>query len=216
MRHFISTPLFILLISMIFLNIPLSSQANDNWILIKKSKGLKVYTKMDQSSGLKSVKITGSIAADKLSVIDALNDVKNYTQWVYKCMESAKLEALSSNQYYYYVRTDMPFPFEDRDLVVLTTQSVDKNGVYHSISKAAPTKIRSKHSVARIDSFSSHWKIYRRSAQSIRFEYVVAIDPGGYIPSWLVNLGVTIGPERTISDLEARSISLMNEKKRKK
>jgi hypothetical protein len=95
----------------------------------------------------------------------------------------------------------MPFPASDRDLVVHTTQWYDDAGVFYSVSKAAPNKLDVERNMVRVNNFESQWKIQEIAPEKIKIEYVLSTDPGGFIPNWMINMGISIGPKKTMKAL---------------
>ena len=71
-----------------------------------------------------------------------------------------KIKIISPNEYYYYTKSDFPFPIADRDLVVLSKQWEDKEtGYIYSHSEAAPTMMANEKGTVRVTLFESYWKI---------------------------------------------------------
>jgi len=126
------------------------SMTQDGWTLISSDKKTDLDTRLSDESEIKEVKIEGTFSADITSVITALNDVNNYKKWVYKCVVSEKLDELDINQYKYYVQTDLPFPLDDRDLIVYTTQWIGKDNIWHSRSLAYPYFLPENDKLVRI------------------------------------------------------------------
>ncbi|HHB51827.1 MAG TPA: hypothetical protein ENK75_02100 [Saprospiraceae bacterium] len=207
-----------LIISIGLLLIPLQFNLNFPFLLEDKwepeyiSEKIKVYSKKSEDSNLKDIKISGVILANLESVINALNDVETYPKWVNSCVNSYQFNKINDSEYYYYTRTKLPFHLSDRDLVVHTTQFESGNGVWHSISRARPSMIKENYNVVRIKYFASEWKIKKETQNSVKFEYRISMDPGGYLPVWIVNIAKTQAAQTTIRQLEKRSIELMNKK----
>ncbi len=164
------------------------------------------------TSGIKEIYISGVMHADLHSVITALNDVANYPKWVNNCVKSYKFKVLNDSDFHYYTRTDLPFPLSDRDLVVHTRQAQTPDGVWHSISTAQPDAVEENSGVVRIKTYRSEWKMKALTAHTIHYDYKIILDPGGYIPDWIVNIAQNDAIHDALKELEKRSIVLMHMK----
>ncbi len=172
------------------------------WNLVKKDNNIKVYTRKQEHSKLKEIKMSIEYKMDINTFIEVLNDANRYTRWVYKCTESKILNQNNEDDFHYYVTSDLPFPASDRDLVVHCRQWKDDDGVYYSRSVAEPNLIPSKKGYVRIQKYESNWVITPKSDGTIHVDYHSISDPGGSIPAWIVNLAVTTGPLKTMKKLE--------------
>ncbi len=198
-----STFFNLLLFSFLFLTffnttVYTQSSGNHPWELIKEKGPLKVYTRKSTDSDIKEIRMTTNIKAPIEDFVRALSDADSYKEWVYKCESSRLVKKISDFELYYQVETDFPFPFSDRDLVVHTTQKFDGPDSFYSHSIARPNFQPEENGVVRIDLFESHWKVTSRDDGSIDIDYHSKVDPAGYIPQWIVNMGLTIGPIKTM------------------
>ncbi|MEM6966352.1 MAG: START domain-containing protein [Bacteroidota bacterium] len=172
---------------------------------LKTTKGkLKVYTRNNEHSDFKEIRITTTVSSSAEKIISVLNDVAGYHKWVFKCMGAKKIKVISSNDYYYYTKSDFPFPITDRDLVVRSTQWTDEaTGFIFSHSKAVPKMKGDEKGFIRIPEFDSYWKLMPQPDGTINIDYVAVTDPGGNLPAWVVNLGITKGPVETMKRFTA-------------
>lgn len=168
---------------------------------LKTSKGnLDVYTRKNKTSNVKEIRIRTSLNASLENVSKILDDVSNYPKWVFKCMEAKKIKINSSSDYFYYAKYDFPFPIVDRDIVVHTKQWKDeKTGALFSNSKATTLATSpEKKGVVRITVLDAYWKITPKSDGTLDIDYIAKTDPGGKLPAWIINLGITKGPIETM------------------
>ena len=55
--------------------------------------------------------------------------------------------------------------------------------------------------VVRVKTFETHWKVTQLSGgQHIFIDYNSKMDPAGNIPQWVVNMGLTVGPIKTMQN----------------
>ncbi len=200
---------FLLLILVLFFLFPSNTNAQNfdktDWKLKTTKGNLKVYTRKNENSDVKEIRITTSINAPLTKVLEVLNDVSKYPKWVFKCMEAKKVKVNSSFDYVYYSKYDFPFPFVDRDIVVHSNQWEDeKNGVLYSHSKATTSDMfLEKKGVVRITLLDAYWKITPQKDGTLAVDYIALTDPAGKLPSWIVNLGITKGSTETLKRFRA-------------
>ena len=170
-----------------------------DWKLKTSKKDLKVFTRKSEQSDVKEIRIQTTVNAPLKKIMEVLNDVDGYKKWVYKSMSAKKIKIISPKEYYYYTKSDFPFPIADRDLVVLSKQWEDKKtGYVYSHSEAAPSMMANEKGTVRVTLFESYWKIMPQENGSVKIDYVALTHPGGNIPAWVVNLGITRGPVVTM------------------
>ncbi len=173
-----------------------------SWVLQSESGSTKVYTKANNDTGIKEVRITSVVNAEVNEVLSFLGDVTNYRRWVYKCSKAEKLKVISNHEFYYRTVTDFPFPASDRDLVMYSRQWIDSDsGIAHSQSVAKPDFDKESPGIVRVREFETNWKLIPRSKNVTIIEYQGKMDPGGNIPTWIVNMGITNGPMKTMAGL---------------
>jgi len=191
---------FLCLLVMTFFFTDVFAQSSDipPWELMKEEGPLKVYTRKSQDSDIKELRMTTTMNASITDFIEALNDANSYKEWVYKCESSRLVRRISNTELYYQIETDFPFPLSDRDLVVRTQQKFDNFGNFYSDSYACPEHQPEENGVVRIQTFESHWKVIPQSDGSVYIDYNSKVDPAGNIPQWVVNLGLTVGPVKTM------------------
>ncbi len=193
-------PLFISLLTLFLLSSSFTADSllsDKGWILTKEKKGIKVYTRKNDS-GLKEIRMTTSIKASIDDFMNVLNDTERYQEWVYKCSEARKTREVSVDEFFYYVELDFPFPASNRDLFVKTKQWIDSNGKYFSKSVSANDQEVVDDSNVRIKDYSALWSATPQSDGTLLLEYESSSDPGGNIPYWIVNLGITVGPLKSM------------------
>lgn len=172
-----------------------------DWQLKTTEKNLKLYTRSNEQSGVKEVRIRTEIKASIDKLFTVLGDVSNYENWVYKCSEAKMVKVISKDDYYYYTRSDLPFPLSDRDIVVRSRQWKDKDGIFYSNSTLSRNMVSIKKGIVRIQEFDAYWKIIEKENGILDIDYVVQTHPGGSLPTWAINLGIAKGPIETMKNL---------------
>lgn len=171
-----------------------------SWDSVKKEGAIEVFTRNNSGSDLKEIRITLKVRSTVPRIVELLGNVPRYKEWVYKCSYSERLKTVHANEFYYYIVSDFPFPFSDRDLIVHSKQQIDpKTGAYTSHSVAGPSHLKGEQEgLVRIPLFESSWLITPISQDQVYIDYQAISSPGGDIPVWLVNLAITKGPSETM------------------
>lgn len=172
----------------------------NDWRFWKDTGGVRIYYLELPHSNLKSVKMKTIFDAKLSTIVEALKDVDAYPTWVYKATYSKTLFTYNANDVVYYNYIDFPWPLQDRDIAVQSKISQDPNTkIVTSVSHAKWDAAPFKKDVVRIQEFNSIWTFTPLSNGTVDGEYVFRSNPGGVIPTWLVNFGLDEGPLKTIS-----------------
>lgn len=191
------TFIFILLSVLCF---ELKSQSK--WDVVKQTEDIVVYTRKSANSKYKEVKINMKISCSMNELVAALEDVDAHKDWVPYTIESKMLEKDSESEFYYYVSSDFPFPAKDRDVVIYYERQQDPNTkIVTTHSKAAPEVLPESDDFVRVPVFSSTYILTPKEDGIIYIDYVLTVSPGGKLPAWIINLGVTKGPIKTMESL---------------
>lgn len=172
------------------------------WHLVHEDHALTVYRRHSPVSAIDDIRIKATFTTGMEHFLKVLGDVPAYTSWVYKCSESRLLATPAAGEQVYYARTAFPWPLEDRDLIVHSMgKRNDATGVFTSTSTAVPRYQEAVFGVVRIKTFTSSWTITPIANGQVAVDYRVSCDPGGSLPDWAVNLGVSSGPRKTMEAL---------------
>lgn len=186
-----------------FLGVPnLSLTAQSTWDMVKSDGDIFVYTRKTSKKGFKEIKIEAQIRTSLNTLMAAFNDVEAHKEWVYKTPESKLVKLDRDNAIHYYVRLDFPFPAQDRDLLIHYKWEQDPSTkIITTRSTASKVLVPIKEDVIRVDEFYSEYVLTPLPDGMIKIDYSAKMDPGGKLPIWLVNMGVTIGPTKSMKSL---------------
>lgn len=182
---------------------PLAFAQHYEWKLKKESKDTRVYFRKSADSRINEIKIETEITGSLHAVVEALRDSPMQKEWLYKCIESKRLEKVSDWESYNYVRFDFPWPLDDRDYIAHSMLRQDpKTGVVHIQLLAVPHFIPEKKDVVRMRIMEVNWKLTPLSNDSVKVENHVKSDPGGSLPTWLINMTLDQGPLNSMNNLK--------------
>ncbi|MBK8558132.1 MAG: hypothetical protein IPL65_21410 [Lewinellaceae bacterium] len=138
-------------------------------------------------------------------ILHLFAEVEQYPDWGYKVVESRLIQKKSDTDLIYYTRFDFPWPLSDRDIVMHSTliqDPVTKKVVSKSV--AEPWHIAEVADVVRIKEARTQWSLYPNETGWLYLEYYIYSNPGGMLPSWLVNMAIDVGPLETIKAIRGK------------
>jgi hypothetical protein len=56
--------------------------------------------------------------------------------------------------------------------------------------------------MVRIPFSEAKWRVTRLNQSSLKIDYTLRVDPGGYVPAWLANMAMAEGPFYSFSKLK--------------
>ncbi|MCK7512267.1 MAG: hypothetical protein MZV70_54965 [Desulfobacterales bacterium] len=99
------------------------------WKEVNSRDGIVGYTRMTSLTGLEEVKAVGAVDAPVAVIEAVLRDVEAAPQYMYKCAEAKEVNlpglTKTDDIGYVYNRTSMPWPVDDRYVVVRSQLMVD-------------------------------------------------------------------------------------------
>jgi hypothetical protein len=172
------------------------------WKLHSEKDGVQVFTQPVSNSAFKAVKAVGVVETSLSRIAYVLMDVKTTKEWVYGTKVCTLLKQMTPSDLIYYSEVDLPWPASNRDFIIRITLTQDpKTRVMTIIAENMPTYISEKKDIIRIRRSSGLWHITPIDANHVRVEYTLQVDPGGWIPAWLVNMVASTGPYQSFIGL---------------
>ena len=172
----------------------------DAWTLKRSGDEMWVYTRDRAGSSIKEVKLVMRVDASIDDINAVLNAAERQPEWVFRCLEGRNLGGDLNTGWYYYSRIDMPWPLDDRDVVGKVTGG--RRGVsYVSRTVAAPKRTPKVDGCVRLTEFAVETSYKALAPDRTEVTYQLHSEPGGQVPSWLVNLFVDKGPVETMTKL---------------
>lgn len=193
-----SLPLFFFAL----LGVSASLIAQNNWKLYAEKDGIQVYTQNLDGSRFKAVKTVCTVDAPLSKLAAVLMDVKNTQDWVYATKTCSLLKQVSPEEVIYYSEVSLPWPARNRDFIISIGISQDvQSKAVTILAQNKPTYLPEKKNIVRIQQSSGKWLITPLNNGLTRIEYVLQVDPGGWLPAWLVNLFAARGPYESFRNL---------------
>ena len=191
-----------LLISVFFLY----GTFRSDWDLKKKSSGIEIYTRSIQGSDFdefKGVTVISDVTLNE--VLNVILDVKNYNNLFPECMNPRILKQNGKWYDIHYIQTKGPLMLKNRDSIFEQVTVVDQNGKHALIHlKILPDYIAENENMVRVRIGSGFWDLKEDDRKNVTVTYQFHGEPGGNVPSWLVNSFVVSQPYQTLLNLRNR------------
>lgn len=175
----------------------------NNWTLISSKDSNYIYTADFPGSSIKAFKIITIIKGTSLNELtNIVMDVANINNLYPDTKNSKLLKKYSESHIEHYIYNKLQWPFEDRDGVF------EVKAIYTSSKKSVKINIKCKESdypsyngVVRMTKGSGFWEFKEIQKGEIIVTYQYHSEPGGKLPSWLINSSLITFPQNTILNL---------------
>ena len=184
---------FLPLVLMLLICSSSAYSADAPWKKIGESKGIIGYTRPTPLSSVEQIKATGTID-EPIAVVEAVvRDVPAQVIYMYLCKESEFIDLPGKQNsvdiYYLYNLTDMPGFISDRDCIARSEWKIDKEtGIIYSHSEGVKSDYKLKKGNVCMPLVINDYMLVPKGPDKTEITYEALADPGGSLPSWLVNL----------------------------
>ena len=174
-----------------------------DWNFIKERDGIKIYTRIEESTALKSFKGEADLKTDMEKISKVIEKIESYELWNDDISEIKVLGYEKDKYIRYYLVYDVQWPFEDRDLCVEALVTSDPvTGIRTIHATPLMGVVPEKPDMVRITNYWQEWKIEPAGNGIIHVTLEGSVDPGGSIPTWLINLVITDTPLKIIMQVQ--------------
>jgi hypothetical protein len=175
------------------------------WQLNTEKDGIKVFTQQIPDSKVKAIKVECELNATQSQLVALIMDVNTSADWVYRTKSSVLVKQVSPSELYYYSEVKMPWPTANRDFVA---HLIVKQNPYTKVvtidGPAVTGMVPEKKGIVRITNSTGKWTIIPEGFDHVKVTYTLHVEPGGSIPSWLVNMFATEGPLNVFESLKVQ------------
>ena len=144
-----------------------------NWELVKSKQGIKVFSQwVTLYDGYKTRRLRGDFQVNVPlpDIIAILKDGGKVKNWMEGVSESYNLKN-QDNLWYSYARFNIPWPFDDQDLIVENTLEFTDCDTAYIHLKSLPDYLPQNPGLKRMENFYGYWKLVKLSPNASRIEY---------------------------------------------
>ena len=179
----------------------LASDGNE-WKLVRNKQGIEVYNRKVEGNDFKEFRAEADIQANLTSIIALFTDTSVGTQWVENIDEMEEIKHFSDAHTITKTYTKAPWPVSDREAIVENVISQEPNTLIVTIEQhGKPNYLPNNKKVIRVAKLESRWVLTPIDKETTHISYQVLSDPGGSIPSWLINMVAVSQPYNTLLGL---------------
>jgi hypothetical protein len=164
------------------------------WKEVSSRDGIVGYTRMTSLTEVEEVKAVGVVEAPVAVIEAVIRDVEAEPQFMFKCAEAVEFNppglTMTDDIGYVYNRTSMPWPVNDRYVVVKSVLMVDTTTgtLYVRASEVTADFPHAPSGLVRMPILRYIMIVSPLGESKSQVYYQVLADPGGRLPKFLVNL----------------------------
>jgi len=173
-----------------------------DWSLRKDKHGIKVYTRDFKEKGTLEYLAVTTIETELERLVEIIHDVENYPAWTENCESATIYKVLSDSSRIEYLTTKVPWPLEDRDVVMEFVVSKQNDDYFEANLRSVPEAVPVSDDYIRIQISEGNWIFKKVNDGQIQIIHQFLSDPGGNVPMWIVNMFIVSGPYKTLLNLK--------------
>ncbi|MGA1824683.1 MAG: START domain-containing protein [bacterium] len=173
------------------------------WEKAKEEKGITIYTRKIEGSNFIELKAVMRVKTSLASLVALFEDIESGPSWIETFKEAKLLERISQTETYTYSVNAAPWPIKDRDAIVhnIIKQDPNSNAIIITAT-GVPDFIPEKPNLVRIKNINAYWKFTPLEDGYVEIDYRVHNDPGGHLPSWIINYATIFYPYNSMLNLK--------------
>ena len=177
----------------------------DEWTLLYEKAGFRAY---EHRGSPLAYRAEGTMAVALEEVAAVLVDVPRQKEWVHRLAESRTLEGDPLTRSVIYSRYSLPWPAEDRDAVIesLVEEDVKRAEVRVRFWNTTSAGIPLRPGCIRVPLSEGAFTLRDVGGGSVFVSYTIRLDPGGWLPDWIVRLFVRDAPLATLRAFQGQLV----------
>lgn len=189
-------------IMLLFLCTSFCLTAQEQWEMIKDKDGIQVYLEEEGIYAFKTFKGTTTVDASIHDFIDTIFDLNSYAEWGHNVKSASLLERKGDTLQIYYSIAKAPFPYKNRDGIYRNRFTWNKEKKELNVSiEVLDDYLEENDKYIRV-SGNGYWKVKVAANNKLEVTFLMQVDPGGAVPSWLANLFVEDTPFNTLTNIK--------------
>ncbi|XP_029492428.1 phosphatidylcholine transfer protein-like [Oncorhynchus nerka] len=180
-------------------------QLEGGWEFFTETMGVKIYRLYDKETGLYEYKVFGVLATCTPELCaDVYMDLPYRKQWDGYVKELHEKDYDGRSAIYWEVK--YPFPLSNRDYVYVRERrdvDVDSRKIWVVLAKSSPqSPLPEKSGVQRVNDYKQTVAMESDGACGTKVFMNYFDNPGGNIPTWLVNWAAKSGVPAFLTDMQ--------------
>lgn len=186
-------------------SLPALSIYSGQWVLEEQSGKVSIYLQTFEQTSFAAFKAEAVLDQPLASLLAVIADPASCSKWVDGCIHSEAAGGLSFNDRLGYAENALPWPLNNRDIVVrIRTQAREEwNIVEVSMVSTESEAYPETSDLIRVKDSLTLYHLEALSENQTRLIWVQYADPAGQLPAWLVNSKLIDLPAKSIPRLEA-------------
>jgi hypothetical protein len=196
---------------LVAMNFNLYGQAN--WTLENEKDGIRISSRPASSSQFNDIRVELDLPGNIEQLKGILLDVDHYKDWSYATKKSVLIRKLGVGRVIYFSEFEVPWPATNR--YFYSSIELKEDSVTHSLTVFAvnlPNYLPAYKDLVEVSFTKGIWKISTLSNKSIHVVYTLELNPGGSLPSWVINLFSSKGPLATFENIKQKMTALNSQK----
>jgi hypothetical protein len=188
---------------LIFIILPVSIIfAQSDAELIKNEDGIKVFSQAQENGRYKITAVT-EIKGSLNAVAALMQEAENFTEWFHAALVSRKIETFGPYDFIYYLKSELPWPADNRDAVIRMEISANEAGDKLIVkTESVKGKLPPKDDLTRIENMNAQWVFSRESKRRLKVIYEVETDTPDYLPEAIKDEIYQVAPFETLKNLK--------------
>ncbi len=180
-----------------------------NWTVEKEKDGIKISSRPASSSQFNDIHVETDFPGNIEQLKSILLDVNHYTDWSYATKKSLLIKTLGPGKLIYFSEFEVPWPATNRYFYADIDLKLDSTaGTLNVIAVNLPNYLPVYKDLVEVVFTKGVWKVSTNSNKSIHIDYTLQLNPGGSLPSWVINLFSSKGPMETFENIKQKMIAL--------
>ncbi len=199
-------------ITLLFLCTSFCLTAQEQWEMIKDKDGIQVYLEEEGIYAFKTFKGITTIDGSIHDFVYTIFDLERYPNWGHNVKSASLLERIGDTLQIYYSIAKAPFPYKNRDGVYRNRFTWNKEKKELNVSiEVLDDYLEENDKYIRV-SGNGYWKVKVAAKNKLEVTFLMQVDPGGAVPSWLANLFVEDTPYNTLINIKKTIAQHKNKK----
>ncbi|RAK68306.1 START domain-containing protein [Hymenobacter edaphi] len=184
--------------------LPAQAAALESWRLETNKNGIQVYSRHSPDSRFKEIRVHCEMPGTLAQLVALYTDVDNYTQVISNTKRARLLRRVSETELYYYLESQMPRPVANRDVVMhlqFQYAPAERQLIIHTNSVGG--MVAPQADIVRVPSWTGQWTVRQITDSRLQIAYTFRVDPGGELPTWLINMIAPVAPYNSFMKLRS-------------